>query len=241
MIIKNYGDSALLIELGNAINPFIHQQVLTMDKYLHEHASEYVIYTIPAYSSLTVVYDASLGAKDILMDILHRINIENVDISSNKTVRKLKIPVCYDPVYGLDFTFLVEQKMMSDAELITAHTATNYHVYMIGFLPGFPYMGELPSELEVARKEFPRSKVPKGSVGLAGKQTGIYPSDSPGGWQIIGRTPIDIFHYSDADPFLFNQGDRVRFYPINRDEFQFIAAEQKANRFDITSLIDEYA
>ena len=143
-----------------------------------------------------------------------------------------KIPVCYDVDFGLDLQETANQLQLSITELIKYHTSPRYTVYGIGFLPGFMYLGGLPHQLEIKRKTTPRLHVPRGSVGLAGRQTGIYPQDSPGGWNIIGKCPIPMFNLKLENPCFVNVGDQVQFYAINRAIFdlKIIEAEVEINQ-----------
>ena len=136
------------------------------------------------------------------------------------TNRHHKIPVCYDPVFAPDIMLIAEQKGLTPADVIEIHVSKIYRVYMIGFLPGFAYMGSVDSSIATPRLEKPRQLVMAGSVGIAGNQTGIYPLDSPGGWNIIGRTPIKLFDINSRDPCYFNPGDTVQFMPITRHAFE---------------------
>jgi len=134
--------------------------------------------------------------------------------------RKIKIPVCYAEKYGLDLNEISKQKKISISEIIQLHTAKKYRIYMIGFLPGFAYMGEVDKQIAITRKAQPRINVEGGSVGIAGMQTGIYPLDSPGGWQIIGKTPLKLFDKEKDHTVLLQPGDEIEFYPITEDEFK---------------------
>ena len=153
------------------------------------------------------------------------------DSSKNKH-RSISLPICYDASLGLDIEYVMEQQKLSWQEIVNLHTQTTYHVFMLGFIPGFAFMGKVNHYLEIARKPEPRLKVPKGSVGLAGLQTGIYPDDVPGGWQIIGRTPIPLFQPNNEEPFLFKAGDEVQFYSIDVDTFHKIATDLERHTFD---------
>ena len=144
---------------------------------------------------------------------------EDNDGASLPTGRKIKVPVCYSEKYALDMNEIVQQKKISAEEIIYLHTSKKYRVYMIGFLPGFAYMGEIDEKIAVPRKSQPRLVVEAGCVGIAGKQTGVYPLDSPGGWQIIGKTPLKLFNKEKVDPVLFKPGDEVEFYSISEDEY----------------------
>ena len=145
---------------------------------------------------------------------------------SNQTTfpkRSISIPVCYEGTFALDLSLLAHQKNLTVEEVIQIHTKTTYQVYMIGFLPGFAYMGKVDEQIQISRKEKPRTFVAAGSVGIAGEQTGIYPVDSPGGWQVIGKTPIKMFDIAQTNPCYLRPGDEVRFIPITLTEFQQIS------------------
>jgi inhibitor of KinA len=139
--------------------------------------------------------------------------------NTNEVNRLVRIPVCYEPFFAPDIEALANQKSITLHQLITLHTSVTYKVFMIGFLPGFPYMGEVDSSLEASRHLQPRKAVAAGSVGIAGKQTGIYPLTSPGGWQIIGRTPLRLFDVNRENAVLLQPGDSVQFYSITANEF----------------------
>ena len=225
--IQPLGDSALLIDFGNVIDEKINAHVLTLFHTLQDHAFEGLIEAVPAYSSLAVFYDPYMISKlhspdtSVYEFVKQKIEHTLLQLSNEDPVpgRHFDIPVCYDVRYGPDIRETADQLGLSIHELIELHTERTYSVYMIGFLPGFPYMGEVDEQLIVARKSFPLTVV-AGSVGLAGKQTGIYPLDSPGGWQIIGRTPISLFDKKNDDPVLLRAGDQVTFFSISPDEFE---------------------
>jgi inhibitor of KinA len=157
-------------------------------------------------------------AFESMADHLEKLFSENSEIPEQVT-RYFEIPVCYSKKFALDIDQLAEQNELSAEEIIYIHTSKTYTVFMLGFLPGFAYMGEVDHRIAFARKPTP-IKLFAGAVGIAGKQTGIYPLESPGGWQIIGRTPIKVFKREDKNPVLFQPGDEVKFYPITEHEFE---------------------
>ncbi len=222
------GDSALIIDFGNTIDETINNKVYALYNHLKNKRNPFIKDLVPAFSSLAVYYDViSLKAfnKDktafeSLAQIIENSSLQTIKPSSAEE-RNIKVPVCYSSNFGLDLQELEEMYHISAKDLIELHAAKTYRVYMLGFLPGFPYMGEIDQRIAFPRKRTPRLKVPAGSVGIAGKQTGIYPFDSPGGWQIIGRTPVSLFN-KDAlnQPALFQAGDQVNFYSISEDEFE---------------------
>lgn len=221
------GDHAVTLALGKGISVAINEQVMRLYWYLVAQETEAVLDIIPAYNSLTVVYDALLLIRKypgrspygIIQSWLQQ-SVAAMDHVQEQPARKIEIPVCYDRTLAPDMEAVAALHQLSAAEVIRLHTATVYRVYMIGFLPGFAYMGSVHEQLITARKTTPRTRVPAGSVGIAGEQTGIYPLDSPGGWQLIGQTPLQLFDVQQANPCLLQPGDEVRFYPISLAEFQ---------------------
>lgn len=173
----------------------------------------------PAYCSITVLFQPELIEFASLSNLIFSLNN---DLKKDKIGRGgniIAVPVCYDDEYGLDLKELENELSLPKEKIISLHAAQEYQIYMVGFLPGFPYMGLLPEELNCSRKKIPRKLVPVGAVAIAGKQTGIYPIDSPGGWKIIGHTPLEIFNPEKKNPFLFKNGDRVKFKPVSKSEF----------------------
>lgn len=221
------GDHALTLELGDTIDIAINEKVISVFRALKEERIPGVVDIIPSYHTVTVVYDMpQLKRKDPSKSVYEMISARLQELVAKTTIRDsaesslLKIPVCYDPLLGPDIISLAALHRLGIDEVIALHTATTYHVYMIGFLPGFAYMGTVNEKLVTTRKESPRTHVPKGSVGIAGAQTGIYPFDSPGGWQLIGQTPLDMFTAGNAQPCYLQPGDLVQFYSVSLNEFK---------------------
>lgn len=224
------GDSALVISFGNVIDENTNKKVLALFHSIKGLAINGVQDVIPAYSSLAVQYDVitvrqkstdNKNAFKIMRKIITKI-IEENHLSERYDMlpsRKIKVPVCYAVKYAPDMHQISLEKKLTAAEIIQLHTGKKYRVYMIGFLPGFAYMGEVDDKIAIPRKQQPRLNVASGSVGIAGKQTGIYPLPCPGGWQIIGKTPLKLFDRRSDDPILFQPGDEVEFYSISEDEF----------------------
>ena len=173
---------------------------------------------VPAYGSLTVYFNEQVSAANVrswLSDLSAQIS--NTSLATEG--KQISIPVCYDPSLGTDLPWVSSHLNLSLEEIISLHTSVVYRVYMIGFIPGFPYMGTLPEQLEVPRKQTPSLKIPMGSVAIAGKQTGIYPAEVPGGWQVIGRTPLKMFDPTKSPCSFLNAGDIVQFKPITLETF----------------------
>ncbi|HEU4471011.1 MAG TPA: 5-oxoprolinase subunit PxpB [Flavisolibacter sp.] len=220
------GDSALTIEFGNTIDRDLNDRVLHLFYCLQGSGLPYTG-LVPAYSSLTVHYDtAAIRAQlqpgkttfeQMAKWIEELAGEESLPVLSGS--RLVEIPVCYEESFAPDAQWLAMQKGISIEELVQLHTASSYRVFMIGFLPGFAYMGEVDERLAWPRRQVPRLSVPAGAVGIAGRQTGIYPLPSPGGWQIIGRTPLQLFNRSKKEPVRLRPGDEVKFHSIDQYEF----------------------
>jgi inhibitor of KinA len=184
---------------------------------------------VPAYSSLAIYYDIlylikkNRGQQTAFDQMKNAVEIflKEKNILNPGTGSFITIPVCYDKEYGPDLDFVALENTIPIEEIIQRHIAQAYRVYMLGFLPGFAYMGLIDEKIVSPRKQYP-APVEAGSVGIAGKQTGIYPFKSPGGWQIIGRTPLNLFDREKTNPVLFKSGDNVKFYSITKDEFEDI-------------------
>jgi inhibitor of KinA len=221
------GDHAVTIELGDKISADINQKVISLFHYLSENKIEGIKDVIPAYNALTIVYDTFLIKKKAPGISVYETmcwHLQNAAaLTQDETVitqRLVKIPVCYDPLLAPDIISLSETHELTVEEVVALHTAKKYRVYMIGFLPGFAYMGSVDEKLITPRRQQPRTTVPAGSVGIAGEQTGIYPFGSPGGWQLIGQTPLRMFDAKNTIPCYLNPGDEVQFHAISLDEFK---------------------
>jgi inhibitor of KinA len=177
---------------------------------------------IPSYHTLTLIYDIELlnAPLDFANDLIEKYKSQReIDLPNKELHKIIEVPVCYDESFGIDLISMSTKLNLSITEIIKIHTENIYQVYCLGFMPGFAYMGDVNTTIQMARHPQPRQNVSAGSVGIAGAQTGIYPMHSPGGWQIIGRTPVKIF---DKDPKVlskFKMGDQIIFYPITRAEF----------------------
>ena len=233
--IKEYGDQALIVIFGDIISPKFNDLVIILDEQIK--LVKGVHYTIPAYSSLTIVYDRAQTTKNKLGAKIEAIISSPREIlEANK--RKINVPVCYHPSFAIDIEGVMAYTKCSHEEIITLHSSTCYRVYMLGFLPGFPYLGILNPRLSISRKKIPTLNIVSGSVGIARQQTGIYPFDSPGGWQIIGRTPLVLFSPNELSPFLFQSGDEVSFNPISLDDYNLIKEEIHSGHFKIERIYE---
>ena len=220
------GDSALTIDFGNQIDETINKHVLARFYALQKNPLPAMIEAVPAYASLTIFYDpytikkisfqASSAYEWMKTQTVNWLK-QSIPVGG-ETKKHLTIPVCYDDEYAPDLEYICKTNKLTKEELVSIHTGKTYRVYMLGFLPGFAYMGELDEAISFPRKKQPGITA-AGSVGIAGRQTGIYPLQSPGGWQIIGRTPLKMFDATKENPTYLNAGDEVRFISISKHEF----------------------
>lgn len=227
--ISPLGDTALIIDFGNFISPEINEAVISLFKTLGQSPLEYMTEAVPAYSSLAIYYDVvslykrikqGRSAFDQMKKETEKL-LSGEGFISGSPGELISIPVCYDEEYGVDLRWISIEKNIPVKEIIRLHTLKTYRVYMLGFLPGFAYMGDVDERIASPRKLQP-SPVKAGSVGIAGKQTGIYPMGSPGGWQVIGRTPLKLFNKYRERTTLLRAGDHVNFFSISKDEFEDI-------------------
>ena len=211
------GDRSLLVELGDEISPSVNQRVQELFTAVDRHRFKGILDLVPSYRSLLVIYDPLCSSPAEIKTGINDIwkNQDQARLPQSQTV---KIPVVYGGEHGPDLQLVAQYHNLTAREVIGFHTRPSYRVYMIGFTPGYPYLGEVPDTIATPRRETPRILVPKGSVGIAQKQTGIYPVDSPGGWQIVGWTPVKLFDPHGQPPSHLVMGDRVQFYAISAQE-----------------------
>lgn len=223
------GDCAVVIELGDEISPQCNRAVHALSKALTDERIPAVRDIIPTYRSILVQYDAALSSYDDMKSTLSNIPPSTEDPSNAPLVH---IPVLYGGNHGPDLEFVARSAGMSPQEVIDTHSNAEYLVYMMGFTPGFPYLGGMPPQIAAPRRTTPRTAIPKGSVGIAETQTGVYPIESPGGWQLIGRTPLTLFDPQRDTPSLLDAGARVKFQPLpNEDEYQRIHQHAQSNQY----------
>jgi len=213
------GDRGLLLEFGDEISREISEKVRRMALAMQAEEMEGIVETVPTYRSLLMVYNPLVLALNDLKTCCIRVEegLQQIPLPEPKLTR---IPVVYGDLYGPDLEEVARYHQISPEEVIRLHCSIPYLIYMIGFMPGFPYMGELPQGLATPRLKTPRLSVPKGSVGIAQRQTGIYSIRSPGGWHILGRTPVELFDPEKDPPVLLQMGNLVQFYPISEGEFK---------------------
>ncbi len=214
------GDRALAVELGNGIDRRLSQSVLRLDRALRAASVPGVVETVPTFRSLLVHYDPLLTCRAELETAIAPL-VESSD-TGDTCARQWRIPVCYEGEHAPDLTEVARLTGCGPAEIVAMHSGISWHVYMLGFLPGFPYLGDLPPELALPRRADPRVRVPAGSVSIATTLTAIYPYESPGGWHLIGATPIRLFDPARTPPALLAAGDAVLFDPIDSGTFAAI-------------------
>ncbi|MBS1228436.1 MAG: pxpB [Proteobacteria bacterium] len=236
------GDTAWTLEFGDKIDPALHARVLGLAGALalarESGDAQFVavVDVVPTFRSLTVHYNPLLADGERLgEDLLHLAESAG---SASQVGRQWVIPVCFDEEFAPDLDDLAKAKGLSRDAVIALMTGASFQVYMIGFMPGFPYMGGLPAELEVPRLASPRKAVPARSLAIAGAMCSVYPWESPGGWRLLGRTPVPMFAASEVDsPSLLASGDRVRWQSIDKSRYLEIEAAIGAGRFDRQSLL----
>lgn len=234
----NYlGDHAIVLSVVASISAdsLLLIKKITSACYELKEQQNWIRDIIPAYQTITIVFDIPKYyqsekmepiqfVKNTLPTLFEKIN---TNWQVNETPKIIKVPVCYDARFGIDLSSLAASTKKTIEAIIELHCSETYTVYCIGFMPGFAYMGNVPEAIQSPRHPSPRPKVDRGSVGIAGPQTGIYPMDSPGGWQIIGRTPLSIFDPAPSQLAFFKVGDQVQFYPIGINEFESLKKENE--------------
>jgi inhibitor of KinA len=229
------GERAVTVRWSAEMNREANQRALALLKHLENEPFTGYVEAVPAYTSLTVYYDPILVYRKTKQSPYTAVcqwlksRIEALPTVSVPPSRKVEIPVCYDPEFAPDLSFVAAHNGLTEEEVIELHTAPTYHVTMIGFVPGFPYLEGMDERISTPRKHTPRSAVAPGSVGIGGKQTGVYPLEIPGGWQIIGRTPLKLFDPHATPPTFLRAGDQVIFRRIEKMEYDEICKEQKGS------------
>ncbi|WP_158634023.1 5-oxoprolinase subunit PxpB [Radiobacillus deserti] len=222
--IQFISESALLLEWKSIPSPKINREILALHTYIHQHPFQGYIEGVPGYVTLTIHFqpfemeqvDSFSYVKHHVLTKLHQIQQL---IQHDQTPKVIPIPVCYSSSFGPDLEFVSSFHNRRKEDIVSIHSQTDYPVYFLGFAPGFPFLGGMDERIATPRKNSPRQQVPAGSVGIAGNQTGVYPLSTPGGWQIIGRTPIPLVTSDEQNPTLIKPGDIVRFQPITEKEF----------------------
>lgn len=224
------GDKSLVVEFGNEISKVINRKIRGMMIVLGDQKIRGIAELVPTYRSLTVYYDPLVITFNELCGIISDAekNLSTLVLPSPQVV---EIPTIYGGDFGPDLEFVAQHNKLSVDEVIRIHTSTDYLIYMLGFTPGFTYLGGMSEKISTPRLKTPRTKIPKGSVGIAGNQTGMYPIDSPGGWQLIGRTPLPLYDPSQEIPVMLRAGDYVRFIPIDAAQYNLLESQISAGEY----------
>lgn len=231
---KPYGVHSILIEWPAEIHRDILNDILCFKQIIENKYIKEEVQVKSAYNSLLVT--CVLGINNIYDEIsILKMEYETMNSLNKSTFRRWNIPVCYDDVFGIDLDAISRQNNISKSDIIRLHSVSIYTVYFIGFLPGFLYLGGLKNELHIPRKSTPRLAVKKGAVAIGGNQTGVYPNASPGGWNIIGNTPIDFFDVNSNPPCFAKAGDQIQFYPITINEYDDIKLLVEAGVYQLES------
>lgn len=227
------GERGLVVELGNSISPEINARVRRLGKQLSARSLPGVIEVVPTYRSLSIYFDPLSVSRTAVVERVRTILAAETDKETDgeERGRVVHVPVSYGGAHGPDLDYVARHNGLSTQEAVEIHSSRPYLVYMLGFTPGFPYLGGMSKRIATPRLEKPRAKIPRGSVGIAGAQTGLYPIESPGGWRLIGRTPLRPFVPGAATPFLFATGDYIRFYPVSPEEYARIGRDVDAGVF----------
>ena len=225
--LNNIGDSAIVCDFGDEVNQEVNNRVIKLFHHLKKQSSlgniKGILNCIPSYNKLIISFDLQKINSNKVIDFINLIDLPSLNLDQDK--KEWTIPICYD--FGLDLISMSKQLKLDKEEIISIHSKSIFFVYMIGFVPGHPFMGDLDSKLFLNRLKTPRVKVPPGSVGVVEKFCNIYPYETPGGWNIIGKTPIKLFNNKDSSkPCLLSPGDKVKFKPISKEEFDNYKNEQ---------------
>ncbi len=215
--ISNLGDASVYCDFGNEVNKKINLNVISYFKHLKRNKINGITNITPSYNKLIISFDLEVINFEKLKDKIKKINLESIEKEEKKIV---KVPICIDDEFSLDLKRLSNKLKITEKQIINSFLSKEYFCYMTGFIAGMPFMGNIDSNIRLYRLETPRVKVPKGSIGITEQFCNIYTFESPGGWNIIGNTPMKIFDkFNESNPVKINPGDNVIFYQINKNEF----------------------
>lgn len=226
------GDSAVTVQFKNEISREVNAYVTSLCVEIEQVGIKGVTEYIPTFCSVSVLYDCTEISAKKLKNTLAKI-LKNIKVASSRKARLFEIPVCYDDCFALDMGNVCEHSHLTRQEVIERHSGRDYLIYMLGFLPGFAYLGGMDESLATPRLDSPRSEIFEGAVGIGGEQTGIYPVASPGGWQLIGKTPLKVYDKERENPILYSAGDYIRFVPVDLDEFKRIEQQVQSGEYQV--------
>ena len=226
------GETGLVIDFGSIIDPVINSRVHALAKKINEQHFPFVEAVVPTYRSILVIFDPLSISREELIQKAETLRSEVEEKCVQAAPGKIVlIPTLYGGEAGPDLEFVATHNHITSNEVIRIHTSAAYQIYMIGFTPGFPYLGGMSEKIAAPRLQKPRLQIPAGSVGIAGNQTGLYPVESPGGWQLIGRTPLKVFNPHSHSPFLYAAGDFLQFHAISASEYVQIETEVAQGKY----------
>ncbi|RNF39687.1 5-oxoprolinase subunit PxpB [Planococcus salinus] len=233
--ISPFGDCALMIEIHADSSNDTQQEIQKIVSFLETHPPVWLVEYIPAFTTVAVLFDPLLAVSDSFATPYDKVRTElqrcfqQLEKNQESTIKTVELPVCYGGEWGPDLEFVASHNNLSPKEVIRIHSSTTYRVAMIGFAPGFPFLEGMSEKIAAPRKDSPRLRIPERSVGIAGKQTGVYPIETPGGWQLIGRTPLRLFLPEKSEPSLLRAGDFVRFVEVSPQEYEKLEASYDQN------------
>ena len=235
---KILNEQTIIYYFENEISRSTFNKVQYVVTYIEEQQLTSILEIVPSYRSIMLTIDTTV---DVPKTVIAQLNIEALNLNSiskeMEQTRTINIPVLYGDEHGPDLEEVAQHNDLSINEVVNIHSSNPYLIYLLGFMPGFPFLGGLSEKIHTPRRNEPRTKIPAGSVGIANNQTGLYPKQSPGGWQIIGQTPIDVFNINREPMCLYQPGDYIKFYSITQEEFEDIKKQQQNNTFDYERLV----
>ena len=232
---KIFGERSILVEWPTLIDDQVLKNILLFKSDIDKKYKDSKIYIKTSYNSLLVTYPYEINKSNKVLELKDL--YKNIKSLNKQNFNKWVIPVCYDIVFGKDLNFLKERLSIEIKEIISIHISKEYRVFNIGFLPGFLYLSETDEKIHHPRKDKPELNIEKGSIGIGGSQTGIYPNKSPGGWNIIGKTPINLFDINKTSPCFIKAGDKIKFISISKKQFQLISIQVESNLYELKKTI----
>ena len=235
------GETGLVVEFGSAIDPAVNTRVHDLARRVGAECGNVVEAVVPTYRSFLIFFDPLLISRQELVAKIENLASIPADSMTAAAVKTVLIPTLYGGEAGPDLEFVAGHNQLTPAEVVQIHSSVPYRIYMIGFTPGFPYLGGMSEKIAAPRLKTPRTKIPAGSVGIAGTQTGLYPVESPGGWQLIGRTPLQVFNPRSEQPFIYSAGDFLQFQPVTATEYELIQQDVAKGVYQPQSFVNKEA